>query len=46
MENPDVEKSEETNRQIDSNTKSNSKQQVGINFEDAFFFGYFLPLLC
>ncbi|KHN16846.1 Methyl-CpG-binding domain-containing protein 13 [Glycine soja] len=27
MENPDVEKSEETNRQIDSNTKSNSKQQ-------------------
>ncbi|TKY60597.1 Methyl-CpG-binding domain-containing protein 13 [Spatholobus suberectus] len=27
MESPDVEKSEETNRQIDSNTKSNSKQQ-------------------
>lgn len=45
MENPEVEKSEETNRQID-NTKSNSKQQVGMNFEDVFFFGYFLPLLC
>ncbi|RDX88441.1 Methyl-CpG-binding domain-containing protein 13, partial [Mucuna pruriens] len=42
MENSDVEKSEEeTNRQIDSNTKSNSKQQVGINFEAAFFLGIF-----
>jgi len=32
MESPDIEKSEETKTQINSNTNCNSKQQVGMNF--------------
>jgi len=40
MESPDIEKSEETNIQIDSNTNSNSKQQVGMNFEDFLFWDF------
>lgn len=40
MANPDVEKSEETNTQINSNTECTPKQ-VSIHFE----FGYFLHLM-
>jgi len=43
MGSPDIEKSEETNTQIDSNTNSNSKQQVGMNFEDFLFWGFSYP---
>lgn len=41
MGKPKVKKSEETNRQFDSDTKCSSKQQVSIDLED-FFLGCFL----
>lgn len=40
MESPDIEKSEATNKQINSNTNCNSKQQVGMNFEDFLCWGF------
>lgn len=38
MGKPDIEKFEETNGQIGSDTKCNSKEQVSISFEEVFFF--------